>query len=67
MYIDPNTGGQLFQILAIILAGFSGFVLVFSSKIRAFFARLRRYRRDDFQRDEAAQEQKLDSPEDHQE
>lgn len=42
MYIDPNTGGMLFQVLATILAVFSGAILLFSSKIRAFFARMRR-------------------------
>lgn len=42
MYIDPNTGGTLFQILATSLALFSGFALLFSSKIRAAIARLRR-------------------------
>lgn len=46
MYIDPNTGGMLFQILAVIFAVFSGVFLVFSSKIRAGIARLRR-RNDD--------------------
>lgn len=42
MYIDPNTGGMLFQVLAALLAVFSGAALLFSSKIRALIARLRR-------------------------
>ncbi len=42
MYIDPNTGGMLFQVLATLLAVFSGFALLFSGKIRAFIARSRR-------------------------
>jgi len=42
MYIDPNTGGMLFQILAASLAVFSGFILLLSGKIRSFFARFRR-------------------------
>ena len=42
MYIDPNTGGMIFQVLATILALFSGILLLFSSKIRAAFARMRR-------------------------
>lgn len=42
MYIDPNTGGMLFQVLAMMLAVFSGVILVFSSKIRAGIARLQR-------------------------
>ena len=46
MYIDPNTGGMLFQILAASLALFSGLILLLSGKIRSFFARLRRTLRD---------------------
>jgi hypothetical protein len=42
MYIDPNTGGQIFQLLAVIFAALSGIVLVFSSKIRMFWSRLKR-------------------------
>lgn len=42
MYIDPNTGGMLFQILAASLALFSGFILLMSGKIRSFVARIRR-------------------------
>lgn len=45
MYIDPNTGGMLFQVLAALLAVFSGAALLFSSKIRALVARLRRNKR----------------------
>ena len=33
MYIDPNTGGMLFQILAASLVVISGVLLVFSGKI----------------------------------
>jgi hypothetical protein len=46
MYIDPNTGGMLFQILAVLFAAFSGIVLIFSSRIKMFFARLRRLVRE---------------------
>lgn len=42
MYIDPNTGGMLFQILAVLFGAISGIVLIFSSRIKMFFARLRR-------------------------
>ena len=41
-YIDPSTGGMLFQILAVIFAFFSGFVFFFSRQIKIFFARLQR-------------------------
>jgi|DewCreStandDraft_4_1066084.scaffolds.fasta_scaffold308238_1 hypothetical protein len=41
-YIDPNTGGMLFQVLAAGFALITGAALVFSAKIRAALARLRR-------------------------
>ena len=47
MYIDPNTGGILFQTLAVIFGGFSGVVLLFSSKIKMGIAKLRRTLRKD--------------------
>jgi hypothetical protein len=46
MYIDPNTGGILFQALAVFLAVFSGVVLTFSSKIRAGIAKFRRRKQE---------------------
>jgi len=42
MYIDPNTGGMLFQILAILFGVISGTVLIFSSRIKMGFSKLRR-------------------------
>ena len=42
MYIDPNTGGMLFQILAASLVVISGVLLVFSGRIRGYIAKLRR-------------------------
>lgn len=47
MYVDPNTGGMLFQFLAASFVVISGFILVFSGKIKMFFARLRRGGSDD--------------------
>ena len=47
MYIDPNTGGALFQALAIGLAAISGVLLIFSRKIRETFAKMRRKSRAD--------------------
>lgn len=47
MYIDPNTGGVLFQALAGILGVFSALMLGFSRQIRQWFARLRRNRREE--------------------
>jgi len=42
MYIDPNSGGMLFQILVVIFGVFSGTVLMFSSRIKMGIAKLRR-------------------------
>lgn len=42
MYIDPSTGGMLFQVLAIAFAAISGTVLIFAGRIKMFFARRRR-------------------------
>jgi LPXTG-motif cell wall-anchored protein len=42
MYIDPNTGGILFQALAGILAAVSGVLFFFSRRIREGIARVRR-------------------------
>jgi hypothetical protein len=47
MYIDPNTGGVLFQTLAVLFGVFSGVVLLFSSKIKMGIAKLRRSMRKD--------------------
>ena len=42
MYIDPNTGGMLFQVLAGVLIAGSGILLFFSRNIREAIAKLRR-------------------------
>jgi hypothetical protein len=44
-YIDPNTGGMLFQVLAVIFAVFSGFLFFFSRQIKTGFARIKRFLR----------------------
>jgi len=41
-YIDPNTGGMLFQILAVLFGVISGALLLFSGKIKGYYYRLRR-------------------------
>jgi hypothetical protein len=41
-YIDPNTGGMLFQILAVAFASLSAVLLIFSRQVRMLFARMRR-------------------------
>ena len=52
MYIDPNTGGILFQALAGLLAVLSGVLLVFSKNIRQWIARSRRSTRKDEEENE---------------
>ena len=47
MYIDPNTGGILFQALAGVFIALSGIILVFSRRIREGIAKLRRRGRKD--------------------
>lgn len=47
MYIDPNTGGILFQALASAFAMVSIILLSFSGRIRQFIARMRRRLRKD--------------------
>jgi hypothetical protein len=42
VYIDPNTGGMLFQVLAVLLATLSGILFFFSRQIKAGWARIRR-------------------------
>jgi len=42
MYIDPNTGGILFQALAVLFVAGSGVILFFSRSIREGIAKLRR-------------------------
>jgi hypothetical protein len=42
-YIDPGTGGMLFQLLAVLFAVFSGLILFFSRQIKTVFARFKRF------------------------
>ena len=46
-YIDPSTGGMLFQVLAVVFAALSGIIFFFSRQIKAGIARLRRASRKD--------------------
>ena len=41
-YIDPNTGGMVFQLLAVLFGVISGLILVFSSRIKMLFFRVMR-------------------------
>lgn len=47
MYIDPNTGGVIFQALLAGFAAISGVLLIFSRQIRTGIAKLRRGARKD--------------------
>jgi len=47
MYIDPNTGGIVFQVLAGMLVTISGVLFFFSRNIREGIARMRRKLRRD--------------------
>jgi hypothetical protein len=46
MYVDPNTGGILFQALAALFGLFSGLILLFSARIRSGLAAVGRYWRE---------------------
>ena len=45
MYIDPNTGGMLFQALAVMFGVISGAILLLSGKISMFVSRTLRFLR----------------------
>lgn len=47
-YIDPSSGGMLFQLLAVLFTLFSGFILFFSRHIKSAFTRVRRFLNDMF-------------------
>ncbi len=57
MYIDPNSGGMLFQALAAAFVAVSGLLLVFSGRIRGYISQLRRKSRESH-KDEDTQETK---------
>lgn len=64
MYIDPNTGGMLFQILAAAFAVISGMILFFSGRIRMFFARMRRRFREGSSQEHDLESEVVDDSED---
>ena len=41
-YIDPNTGGMLFSLLAVIFGALSAVILLLSGKIKMFLSRTKR-------------------------
>jgi hypothetical protein len=58
MYIDPGSGGMLFQILAVTFGVISGTVLMFSGRIKMIIAKWRRTMRKDEENSEENSEQK---------
>jgi hypothetical protein len=42
-YVDPFTGGLLFQVFGVIFAGISGALYFFSRQTKSALARLRRF------------------------
>lgn len=62
-YIDPNTGGMLFQILTVMLAFLSGILLFFSARIRMAFAKIKRRLRDHFKQQSLSKEKAVPSSE----
>ncbi len=42
MYIDPNSGGLIFQVLVLLFGVISGAILIFSSKIKMGLSKLKR-------------------------
>lgn len=46
MYIDPNSGGMVFQVLLVLFGVISGAILLFYSRIKMGVARLRRSLRE---------------------
>lgn len=63
-YIDPNTGGMLFQILAVLFGVISGALLLFSGKIKGYYYGIRRRMRGSEEEDAV---ESTDTPEEEQE
>lgn len=56
MYIDPNSGGLIFQILVVMFGVISGAVLLFSSKIKIGISKIQRTVREKFRKEENSEE-----------
>ena len=58
MYIDPSSGGLLFQVFLILFGMISGTILIFSSKIKLGISKLRRSFREKSSNKETHQPEK---------
>jgi len=56
MYIDPGSGGMLFQILAVLFGVISGTVLMFSGRIKMAISKFRRNLRKEQESEQPAEE-----------
>jgi hypothetical protein len=52
MYIDPNSGGLIFQVLVVMFGVISGAVLLFSSRIKMGISKIQRAVREKFNKNE---------------
>ena len=48
-YIDPNTGGMLFQVLAVLFGLLSGLLFFFSGRIKMLIAKFKRSNHEEFE------------------
>jgi hypothetical protein len=55
MYIDPNSGGLIFQILVVLFGVISGAVLIFSSKIKMGVSKIQRRIREKYTKTETTE------------
>ncbi len=55
MYIDPNSGGLIFQVLVVMFGVISGAILIFSSKIRMGISRIQRAVREKLKKGDSAE------------
>jgi hypothetical protein len=55
MYIDPASGGLIFQVLLVMFGVISGAVLIFSSKIKMGISKMRRSIREKYRKEAPSQ------------
>lgn len=60
MYIDPNTGGMLFQALAVVFTAVTGIVFIFSRRIRSGIAKFRRRLHDSEEHEASSKDENVE-------